>query len=110
MSLSLPSLKGISWRKGTGSRSCRERLIEVLETGDAGEPGVTRGDSTGMLPRARCPTSGRAEESKKQLRGKRGDNGYRHEKSKNTLEQVRYGGNTSDCWMGVRKKIRWRHI
>ena len=62
-----------------------------------------------MLPKACCPTSGRAEESKKQLRGKRGDNGDRHKKQ-NTLDQVRNGGNTSDCWTGVREKIRWRYI
>lgn len=69
MSPSLPSLRGISWRKGTGSRSCQERLIEVLELGAIREQGVTRGDSTEVLPIVCCPTSGRAEESKKQLRG-----------------------------------------
>lgn len=41
----------------------------MLELGAMREQGVTRGDSTEMLPIVCCPTSGRAEESKKQLRG-----------------------------------------
>lgn len=41
MSPSLPSLRGTSWRKGPGSPSCQERLIEVLEVGGLGEQGLT---------------------------------------------------------------------
>lgn len=37
--------------------------------------GVTRGDSAAMLPKVCCPTSGRAEESKKQPRGEKTETG-----------------------------------
>jgi len=61
-----------------------------------------------MLPKARCPASGRAEGSRHPLRGKRGDSTDRHKNQKRTLDHVSYGENTSDFWTGARKRLCWR--